>query len=126
MERTPQRVVHKGRIGHDGSKHHMLRDVRRPPRRCRKRSILLHQVPLAVAPEEFDDGAHAIAAMPMTFDGGSPKLRTDTVADGAVLAYLGRLTSTSRSARHSPSAGGAGAVDECLPSTATLGVRLMF
>ena len=58
MERTRQRVVYHGRIGHDCSKHQMLRDVRRP-RGCRKRSALLHQVALAVAREELDDGTHA-------------------------------------------------------------------
>ena len=90
MERARQRVVHHGRIGHDCSKHQMLRNESRPRRR-RKRKIVLHRAPLAVTREELDDGAHAVPTVAMPFNDSWPELGADPLADGAVLARLDPL-----------------------------------
>ena len=65
----PDKLAHHARVGHDRSVHQMLRNEGRL-RRCRKRDIVLHRTPLAVAREKLDDGAHAVATVAVPLNHG--------------------------------------------------------
>ena len=80
----PDKLAHHARVGHDRSVHQMLRNEGRL-RRCRKRDIVLHRTPLAVAREKLDDGAHTVAAVAMALDGTWLELRADALAHGALV-----------------------------------------
>ena len=114
----PDKLAHHARVGHDRSVHQMLRNEGRL-RRCRKRDIVLHRTPLAVAREKLDDGAHAVATVAVPLNHGRPELGSDSIADGAVLAYLIRLSAAGRctwcsiAAAVARNAGGASAIHNC-------------